>query len=276
MNNRYLITGGASGLGRSLAFALSERQIPNLKICVADLNAERGEETISELSKCGVEAIYQHCDITKIDDITALYQRLEKEWQGVDVVINNAGVATGGSLQSESIEQWQWIFDVNVLGMVRVSQIFLEGFKNQGHGYFVNIASQAGLTPIPLMSSYNAMKSAVIALSETMKLELAQYNVDVSVVCPSFFKTNLEETFRTTEPNVSKLMGKLFKRATLNSDQIAKSIVDQMKSKQFLILTHSQGKKAYRLKKYLPSAWYIAMMLKQTAPLLKQAQVKEK
>ncbi|GAB2989421.1 SDR family oxidoreductase [Psychrosphaera aestuarii] len=269
---RYLITGGASGLGKSLALALAKQNQAELKICIADVNDERGEAAVKELTNLGAEAFYQRCDITDMQDVSELYNAVNTKWQGVDVVYNNAGVATGGSLQSESIEQWQWILDVNLLGMVRVSQVFLEGFKAQGHGHFVNIASQAGLTPIPLMSSYNSVKSAVIALSETMKLELAQYNVDVSVVCPSFFKTNLDESLRTSEASVGNLMNKLFERAKLSSDQVAQTIVNKVNQGQFLILTHKEGIKAYRLKKLMPINWYLSMMLKQTKALLKKGQ----
>lgn len=271
-NTRYLITGGASGLGKSIAIALTKQNLAELKICIADVNNERGEETVEALTRLGAQAFYQRCDITDMHDVTELYKAVNAKWQGVDVVFNNAGVATGGSLQSESIEQWQWILDVNLLGMVRVSQVMLDGFKAQGHGHFVNIASQAGLTPIPLMSSYNAVKSAVVALSETMKLELAQYNVNVSVVCPSFFKTNLDESLRTSEAAVGNLMNKLFERATLTSEQVAKTIVNKVNQGQFLILTHKEGIKAYRLKKLMPINWYLAMMLKQTKALLKKGQ----
>ncbi|XQF91782.1 SDR family NAD(P)-dependent oxidoreductase (plasmid) [Pseudoalteromonas espejiana] len=85
------------------------------------------------------------------------------------MVINNAGVATGGSLEGESLEQWQWIMDINLLSMVRVCQTFYPLFKQQGSGYFINVASQAGLTPIPFMSSYNAVKAAVIGFRRKPK-----------------------------------------------------------------------------------------------------------
>ncbi|MEM9101741.1 MAG: SDR family oxidoreductase [Pseudomonadota bacterium] len=266
--NTYLITGGASGLGKSIALELAQQNITDLKIAIADVHAERGQTTVQTLKNLGIESFYHCCDITKISDVKDLYQAVEEKWQGVDVVINNAGVATGGSFQSESIEQWQWVIDVNLLGMVRVSQVFLDCFKQQGYGHFVNVASQAGLTPIPLMSSYNAVKSAVVALSETMKLEFVKYNVDVSVVCPSFFKTHLDESLRTSEAKVSMLMHKLFERAELTSEQVARIVVKDMRAGKFLIVTHKEGHQAYRLKKLLPHQWYLTMMRKRTKSML--------
>lgn len=276
---RYLITGGASGLGKALALRLAkdhERRQEALQICIADMHQERAEETVNQLTSLGVDAFFQRCNITQEGDVQELHSAIAKRWQGIDVVINNAGVATGGSLQSESIEQWQWVLDVNLLGMVRISQVFLDDFKAQGYGYFVNVSSQAGITPIPMMSSYNAVKSAVVGLSETMKLELAQYHVDVSVVCPSFFKTNLDEAMRTAEPATQKLVSTLFERAPIDANEVADRIIAQMHKRKFLILTHEEGKKAFRLKKLLPSEWYIKMMLKQTKAMVNKLQRKAK
>lgn len=261
---RLLITGGATGLGKSIAMAWVKHEANNLKICIADIHKPRAEETVAELKAMGVDAFYQYCDITQADDIENVAAAISDKWQGIDIVINNAGVATGGSLQGESIEQWQWVLDINLLGMVRVSQTFLPLFKNQGHGYFINIASQAGLTPIPFMNSYNAVKAAVVGLSETMKLELVHDNVDVSVVCPSFFKTNLDESMRASDPAMHKMMNRFFEKAEMSTEAVADSIYQQAQKREFLILTHKMGKKAYLLKKLLPSKMYIKSMLKQT------------
>lgn len=151
-----------------------------------------------------------------------------------------------------------------------MTQAFLPIFNAQGHGHFVNIASQAGLTPIPLMSSYNAVKSAVVSFSETMKLELSQQQIAVSVVCPSFFKTNLDESLRTSEPVVAALLNKWFDRASVSAEQVAAIIVRKVAAQAFLILTHKEGIKAYRLKKWLPMKTYLSFMQKQIKPLLKK------
>jgi len=280
MDSVYLITGGASGLGRALAISLANKsEFSNrnkLKICIADVHEQRGLETVTQLQQQNVDAFYQHCDITCAEDVEKLKQAMLDKWSRVDVVINNAGVATGGDLQSETIEQWQWVLNINLLGMVRVSQCFLEVFKLQNRGYFINISSQAGLTPIPLMSSYNAVKSAVVGLSETMKLELGQYNVDVSVVCPSFFRTNLDENTRSNDAHAGKLMNKLFEKANLSSMDVANQILKQSLKRPFLILTHDEGRKTYLLKKLLPNAWYLKLMAKQTRRMLKKPNTESK
>ncbi|XQW84972.1 SDR family oxidoreductase [Thalassotalea piscium] len=264
MTSRLLITGGATGLGKSIALVWAKNKQSSVKICIADINQERGEQTVAELNALGTEAFYVHCDITKQTDIDDLHLAIQRQWQGIDVVINNAGVASGGSLSGESIEQWQWILDINLLGMVRISQRFYPDFKAQGHGYFINIASQAGLTPIPFMSSYNAVKAAVVSFSETMKLELSFDNIDVSVVCPSFFKTNLDESLRTSEPAMRKMMDRAFDKSEISAEQVAETIYHQAQKRRFLILTHKLGKQAFLMKKIMPTASYIKSMLKKT------------
>lgn len=260
---RILITGGATGLGQAIAFKWANKE-GTFDICIADINQERGDETVNALIAKGANAFYVHCDITSDSDVQTLAQTIDSRWGGVDYVFNNAGVATGGSLLDESIEQWQWVFDINVLGMVRVSRALLPLMRKQDGGYFINIASQAGLTPIPYMGSYNAVKAAVVSFSETMKLELAPDNIDVSVVCPSFFKTNLDESMRSTNPASHKMINKFFAKADMTKEDVAEAIYQQVSKKQFLILTHKLGKRAFLLKKLLPTQRYINNMLNQT------------
>jgi short-subunit dehydrogenase len=159
--------------------------------------------------------------------------------------------------------------------MVRVSQAFMPLMRSQRSGYFINIASQAGLTPIPYMGSYNAVKAAVVSFSETMKLELAPDGIDVSVVCPSFFKTNLDESMRSTNPAAHKMIDRFFAKADMTREDVAESIYQQVQQKRFLILTHKLGKRVYWLKKLLPSQRYINKMLAQTKNM-KQAMEKHK
>ena len=264
MKTRLIITGGATGLGKALALSYASNLGANLQICIADINAERAAITISELQALKADAFFYACDVTKQADVKGLYDIIQTKWQGVDIVINNAGVATGGSLEGESLEQWQWIMDINLLSMVRVCQTFYPAFVQQGGGYFINIASQAGLTPIPFMSSYNAVKAAVIGFSETLKLELAHDNIDVSVVCPSFFKTNLDESMRTSEPAMKTMLNRAFERSPINAEQVADIIYQQSLNRPFLILPHKLGKQAFLMKKLLPIEWYIKNMLKKT------------
>lgn len=256
---RIFITGGASGLGKAIALRYARA---GWKVCIGDVHDARGEETQKELTTLGVDALYLRCDVTREEDLAAVAEALQTRWGGVDAVVNNAGVAQAGAIEDVSIDNWQWIIDINLLGVVRGCKVFTPVFKRQGHGYLVNIASMAGLLDVPMMSSYNATKAAVVSLSETLHNELADANIGVSVVCPSFFKTNLGDSLRTTDPRIGATMARLLNRSKITADDIANDIFQAVEQKRFYVLPHAEGRAAWRMKRLLPRGVYARIMRK--------------
>lgn len=261
-HQRIFITGGASGLGRAMALRFARA---GWKVCIADLNDSRGQETRSALLSLGGDAHYQRCDVTREEDLRAAAEELDRRWGGVDVVVNNAGVAQAGAIEDVSIDDWRWIIDINLLGVVRGCRVFTPVFRRQGHGYFVNVASMAGLLDAPMMSSYNATKAAVVSLSETLHHELVDANIGVSVVCPSFFKTNLGESLRTTDPRLGASMARLLERSPITADDVADDVFRAVEKRQFYVLPHAEGRKAWLLKRFLPRDIYAKFLRKRTA-----------
>jgi short-subunit dehydrogenase len=143
--------------------------------------------------------------------------------------------------------------------------VFTPVFKRQGHGHFVNVASMAGLLDVPMMSSYNATKAAVVSLSETLHNELAEYNVGVSLVCPSFFQTNLGDSLRTTDPRLGATMARLLQRSAITADDIANDVFRAVEKREFYVLPHPEGRRAWLMKRFLPRAIYAKVMRKRTA-----------
>lgn len=258
-NKRVFITGGASGLGRELALRFAK---DGYQVCIGDIHLSRGEETLNELKNNGTNAHLIFCDVTKEADLVSALDWLEKNWNGVDVLINNAGVAVCGSVSDTTLENWQWIIDINLLGVVRGCKVFSTYFKRQGSGHIVNIASMAGLVHPPLMAAYNATKAGVVALSETLAFELQELGISVSVACPSFFKTNLSETMRSTDQESFKMGERLITQARKNSDEVANTIFCGIKNKDFLIMTHAECHVAWGLKRLLSSRIYQKIFLK--------------
>ena len=132
------------------------------------------------------------------DDWAAARDWVEREWGGLDVLVNNAGVAGGGRLDVAGLDEWQWITEINLFGVVRGIRTFTPMFKQQRSGQIVNIASLAGLVHPAGMGSYNAVKAGVVALTETAGHELAEYGVRCAAVCPSYFRTGLVEKMQGT------------------------------------------------------------------------------
>jgi len=261
---RIFITGGASGLGKAIALKYVKQ---GYKVCIGDVNEQRGQETVTELTALGAQAYYLHCDITQETDLEAAKNSLLAQWGGVDIVVNNAGVAgTAGAIDEVSMEDWQWVININLLGVARGCKVFSALFKAQNSGYFINIASAAGLMNAPQMSSYNASKAGVISISETLKLELEKFNVGVSVVCPAFFKTNLTESMKATHPSVVKQISKVMARSKVSADNVANDIYHCQQQNKFWVLSHKPEKKLWLLKRYLPSV-FTKVMKKQMAKL---------
>lgn len=258
-SKRVFITGGASGLGRALALRYAR---DGWRVAIADLNDERGEVTRAELAALGAEAVYRHADVTREEDLQAVADDLAQRWGGVDVVVNNAGVAQAGAIEDVSLEDWRWILDINLLGVVRGCKVFTPLFKRQGHGHFVNIASMAGLLDVPRMAAYNVSKAAVVALTTTLEQELAGNGIGVSVVCPSFFQTHLGETMRATDPGLVKMMSKLLASGKLSADEVADAIVEGVARQQVHILPHVAGERLWRAKRYLPHRLYSRLFQK--------------
>lgn len=263
------VTGGASGLGRALALRYARE---GWRVWIGDIHDARGEETLALLRGVAPAAEYSRCDVTREEDLAAVRERIEQAWGGVDVVINNAGVAQAGAIEAVTLDDWRWIVDINLLGVVRGCRVFTPVFKRQRGGRFINVASMAGLLDVPYMSSYNATKAAVVSLSETLQNELAEHGIAVTVVCPSFFQTNLAESLRTDDPGLRTVMTKLLSRSRLTADDVADEVFRAAAEGRFYVLPHRESRAAWRLKRVLPRELYRRAIAKQTRGIRRAAQ----
>ncbi|QQP97062.1 SDR family oxidoreductase [Lysobacter enzymogenes] len=254
---RVFITGGASGLGRALAEGYAR---DGARVLIGDVNAARGEETLAALRALQPQAHYLHCDVTREDDLHAAAQWMQANWGGADLVVNNAGVADMGPVEAMPLADWEWMVQINLLGVVRGCKAFIPMLKRQRGGALLNIASMAGLVHPPFAGAYNATKAAVVALSETLKAELEPDGVRVSVACPAFFRTNLGESLRTRDPRYARWMKKLVADSTIDADSIAARIRAGVARGEFRILTHPSAKRFWMLKRLLPYNWFEAAM----------------
>ncbi|MEO7269097.1 MAG: SDR family NAD(P)-dependent oxidoreductase [Knoellia sp.] len=249
MSRRVLITGGASGLGLALAKAFVRR---GDKVLVVDLADTKPDSVPDDVS-------YFRVDVRSQQDWDAALNHVRDLWGGLDVLVNNAGVATGGRIDVESISDWERVLDINLLGVVRGCQTFTPLFKDQKSGHIVNTASLAGLVHGPGMSSYNAAKAGVVALSETLGFELAPWNIHVSAICPAFFKTNLHESLQGKDKAMEETALRLITKATATADEIAVIVLKGIDSHKGIILTDRLGHQAYWTKRLVRPAYTSAM-----------------
>ena len=248
-----VITGAASGFGRALAVALAKR---GWQILAADVNLEGAGETCALVKDAGGSGEPFRCDVAVIDDVRRMAEYVFGRWGRVDLLVNNAGVAVAGMVGECPVEDWQWIFSVNFWGVLHGCHVFVPRMKAQGGGHIVNMASAAGLISLPEMPAYNATKAAVISLSETLKCELAADGIGVTVVCPSFFRTNLLSTFRCTNKFQKDFSTAAIENGRMSAEEIAESTIRAVKKNRLYVIPQFSARVQWFLKRLSPSLYH--------------------
>lgn len=243
-----VVTGGASGIGRGIALALAKR---GANVAIADLHEARLAETVATLASLGVEALGLRCDVTSDADVEAFRDETLRRFGRVDVLCNNAGVSVLGPPERVELEDWKWILDVNVLGIVRGVRAFVPAMVARGSGHVVNTASVAGIWAYSWDASpYITSKFAAYGYSEAMARALRPRGVDVSVLCPGLVSTNLGETARFSGVPAERRGDWLYfpeeMRTPVEPEAVGLLVADAIERRQFAIFTHAHDAERYR------------------------------
>lgn len=255
---RVLVTGAASGLGDALASAYERRGARVLRCDVA-------YPTTTSSGQAGGPGPL-HLDVRSDQDWAAAVDLVTRSWAGLDVLVNNAGVAGGGRVEVSGLDEWEWITEINLFGVVRGTRAFVPMMKAAGGGQIVNVASLAGLVHPAGMGSYNAVKAAVVAFTETLSHELAADHISAHVVCPSYFRTNLLSSMRGRDTGLAAAVGHLVETAPLGAEEMAALVLAGLDAGEEVIVPDEAARAAYTLKR-TDRATYDAMMRAQAAKL---------
>jgi NAD(P)-dependent dehydrogenase (short-subunit alcohol dehydrogenase family) len=270
-NPKVAITGAGSGLGAAMARRFAAA---GYDVAVTDINAQRASDVFDELSRSGFNGFCEVLDTTSEADWTRFHQRVMQQWGGLDVLVNNAGVAAAGCCEETSMQDWQWVMDVDLMGVVRGCHEFLPLFrqqdKNARSAYIINVASFAGMSSMPGLCAYGTAKAAVIALSEHLRTELADTGIGVSVICPAFVKTNLMDDFRSPDPSQRDKVARWMENSGVSAEDVANAVIEAIGKRRFMVLTHGQTRWAYYLKRFWPER-YFRQMSKMGTQLRKKA-----
>ena len=258
---RVLVTGAAGGLGAALADAFEARGDEVLR---TDLGLDMPSRSSTATRPT------MRLDVTSDEDWVRARAHVLETWGGLDVLVNNAGVAGGGRLDVAGIDEWRWITDINLFGVARGTATFTPVFKQQRAGAIVNVASLAGLVHPAGMASYNAVKAAVVALTETTGHELAAWGVRAMAVCPSYFRTGLVDRMQGTDTAVGAIVGQLVATAPLGPEEIAAEVLASLARGDELCLPDPAARDAVALKA-TDRAAYDALMRKQAVQLARAA-----
>ena len=245
---RVFITGASSGLGLALTRALAAE---GWTLGLFDRNLERLTAIEAELSEAGVTLIAYPGDVTQSDELTVAVNSFAATHDGLDVMINNAGVAGAGSMMEVSLEDWRWIIDINVMGVVHGSRAAIPHLQRNRTGLLINVASAAAFASAPGMISYNATKAAVVSISETLVNELRAMDIQVSVVMPTFFQSSLLETLRG--PDSAKAVAQeAMQKSGYSVQEVASDVLMQAAEGRTYIVLPKSARMLWRMKRWMP------------------------
>jgi len=244
------VTGGASGIGLALGRAFAEA---GMNVMLADIETIALDGAVELLRNAGHRVQGVRCDVANPDSVEQAAQAAFGTFGRVHIVCNNAGVAAGGGIDRISLDNWRWVIDVNLMGVVYGIRSFLPHMRAHGEGgHFVNTASMAGLNGGLGFSPYAASKFAVVGMSEGLALQLKPLGIGVSVLCPSFVRTRIGESGRNRparygeaqppDPNsrAAALVAELARliEAGLDPVDVASRVMAAIRNDELYVFTH--------------------------------------
>lgn len=185
-----VVTGGGRGIGAAVVRELAGA---GARVVAAARTVAEIEALAAELCRQGHEVAAIACDVTDPESVAALARGTAERFGPADILVNNAGIASSAPLKTETLEQWQRIFSVNATGVFLCTRQFLPGMAERGWGRVVNVASIAGLTGAPYISTYAASKHAVIGFTRSLAAEVAAKGVTVNAICPGYVDTPMTD-----------------------------------------------------------------------------------
>ncbi|MGM8935487.1 SDR family NAD(P)-dependent oxidoreductase [Pseudomonas neustonica] len=247
-----VISGGAEGIGLSIAMAMGKQ---GMNVVLGDIDSEQLKLAEAELQQAGVEVLTAQMDVTKLEQWQALADQAIERFGKIHMLVNNAGVGGGtGSIEQTDNNEWRWVMDVNLMGVINGTQVMVPHIKQHGEGgWLLNVASMAGMGGVPYGGAYTASKVAVVGMSESWYAELQQHNIQVSVLCPAFVKTRINLSMRNKQSDYKT--GKAKKEITpqqaamaahmqkiidngLPVEIVGERVVEALKAKELYIFTH--------------------------------------
>lgn len=260
-----VVTGAGSGIGRAFAVELARR---GGRVVCADIDGVRAKETADLVAKLGGRALSVVCDVSDESQVRELAESAENWFGGAaGLVINNAGIGAGGNVVgATSMTDWSATLSVNLWGPIHGCEVFVPRLRERGFGGVINVASAASFGAAPRMAAYNVSKAGVLALSETLAAELSGTGVAVTVLCPTFVKTNIVDNPRIEE-SAAALAANLMKWTGVSPEYVARTTLNAHDRGQLYVMPQIDAKVLWRVKRLVPATFTRAMGLAQRVGL---------
>ena len=202
-----IVTGGARGIGRGIALVLASS---GANVVVADIIKDEAREVATEVEARGRQALASGVDVTDQDSVNRMVQDTIDQFGQIDILVNNASIvgAPGWEQRQETTEEdWDLSYEVNVKGMVRVTDAVAGQMKQRKYGKIINVSSVSGRRGGPFSPAYGVSKAGIISFTQSSALELAPYNINVNAICPGPFLTPMNKPIADTEEGKKFIVG---------------------------------------------------------------------
>jgi len=245
---RAFITGAGSGLGLEFARALVAEE---WAVGLFDVDPSTLAKAEGELSARSTRVHAFPGDVRDHDELTVAVNSFADIVGGLDLMINNAGVACAGSLLEIPPEDWRWIVEINILGVVNGCRAGVPHLQRSGRGILLNIASAAAFVSPPFLTPYSATKAAVVSIGESLAVELANARIQVSVAMPGFMHTGLLKTARGPERERA-IAEETMRNSRYSATDGARDILLGAARGELYIVLPKAMRNVWRFKRWLP------------------------
>jgi short-subunit dehydrogenase len=213
---------------------------------LADVEKVALDETLEQMRAGGHPALGVQCDVRSMDAMEDLRRQAEARFDSIDLICLNAGVSPSGAVLETSGDTWRWLIDVNLMGVVNGLSVFVPDLVRRDRGHVVITGSLAGLIPTPSLGPYSAIKHALTALAEVLRMELADSSVNVSLICPGVVRTRIAESERNrpsefpgpshADPELATRYRQAVEASSMSPDSVAAAAVEAIRENRFLVL----------------------------------------
>ena len=249
-----VITGAGSGIGKAFAIELAKR---GGRVVCSDVDEASARATADAIGAAGGEATALRCDVSRIDDLQLLAKEAQAWFGGPpSLVINNAGVGAGGTAIGEAdLDDWNWVLGINLWGPIHGCHVFAPILREADRpGGIINVASAAAFGAAPGMAAYNVSKAGVLSLSETLAAELSDTGINVTVLCPTFVKTNIVEAGRITQQS-TQLADRLMRWTGFSPERVARTCLDTNDRGSLYCMPQPDARIGWGIKRFTPTVY---------------------